>query len=382
MNRRRIRPARPGDCARPRGGDARSLGLGLGLGLGLDRSASSSSSRRRGGASADGGTPSFDLSFVFFLLGCGGLVVFGRGGRSGAGERSQGARTTRGSATARGWSPSSPRDRTAGAAGARRSRSARDANERGTSSPSEPCASASAPVARGRATGAVAFWFDIRGSTTRARVASLAVAVEPSGVTSPDANGLVRARVRPDIRATRDRPRGAPAPRAREARREITPRERTTSHRSQRVTPDGTFFLAGGLLADSASSSAHLPPSSRAFPRARRARTFRHQNIGLHSASFVPRARASASTDSSSLRSSRRVPERRSISADSRASAEPRLRRSMSTIRTVGTRARAGRLVTSRRRAHAPPPAPHARRRPWNSSSRAALPPFVLHCVG
>ena len=98
---------------------------------------------------------------------------------------------------------------------------------------------------RGRATGAVAVHLggDIRGSTTRARVASLAVAVEPSGVTSPDANGLVRARATGHPRAPGSSTAGRSAPRAREARRRgITPRERTTSLPLQRVTPDGTFF--------------------------------------------------------------------------------------------------------------------------------------------
>ena len=201
-----------------RDGVARSLGLYLGLGLGLDGELLLFElASARGGAGADGGASSFDLGVVFFLLGGGGLVVVGRGGRGGAGD-DLGRANHAGGATARGRSPSSPRDRTAGAAGARRPRSARDANARGASSSSDrtrPRPRPSPAAARDRRGGGAPWWPHpkihhparaSRASRSRSSHAGLL----------PFTRTVSSARVRPDILATRDRPPHGDLRRARE----------------------------------------------------------------------------------------------------------------------------------------------------------------------
>ena len=354
MNRRRTGRRDRGATARDRGGDARSLGLGLGLDSVWMGSANSSSSRRRAAArarttarrrsisaSSSSSSDAVDASSSDAAVGA-------------ARETIWGARTTRGrdgaglvAVVAAG------QDRGCGGRATIEVRAGRE-RARDVVAVRAVRVRVRARRPRGRATGAVAVHLggDIRGSTTRARVASLAVAVEPSGVTSRTRT-VSSARVRPGHPRAPDRPprgdlrraRARSPPERNHATREDDEPAVAARHAGRHV------FLADGLLAPD--SRAHLPSEASGWPRARRAVPF--QNIGLHISSFVPRARRVRVHASSHPAGARLCP-----SSARRLAAKRRRGRSNPDGSDRRIPHRAGRLVTSRRDS----PTPSLRRAP------------------
>ena len=323
------------------GGDARELGLGLGLGL-VEADASSSDA--------------VDSSSSDAAVGAARETIWGARTTRGARRRGVGRRRRRGTR---------PRVRRArddrGPRGTRTS-----AGRRRRPSRARPRPRPSPTRARDRRGGGAPWWRNPEDPTTRARVASLAVAVEPSGVTSPTRT-VSSARVRPDILAPRDRPPRGDLRRAREkpAGEESRHARGRRACRCSASRRTARFSSRRRLLADDA-----RPPPERGerFPRARRA-------VPCHRITHflvVPRARR---VRVHALHTPR--PRLRPSSARRLAAKRRRLRRSNpdGSDRRIPT-VPVGSSPHDATRPRAPPPAPHAL--PADSSTGAALPPFVF----